>query len=734
MLQRVALYVLMTVMLFACKQYHDTTARFNAYFLAKEKVLEIENTLFGSPVNDYNDVLQVLVPIDTNAAKAQEAAFEYVIEKASLPIQFHESSKWVDDCYLLIGKARLYKGDFLNAVLTFKYVNAHSDDKDTRHAALILLMRTFVETREYDNLMAMVEYLRKEKVPFSEENTRDYHLVMAHYFRQIERLEIAGQHLELAIPLVKQRKFLARLHYVLAQIYELQGKEEKAFENFSASLKYSPTYEMAFHASLERSGVTKISSEQDAQEAAKYYRKLLADEKNWEYQDRIYYEMGLFAYKQGEQFAAINYLNESVQTSSSNVVQKAYSYLRIGRIYYEDLLDFENAALYYDSAIRIMPQEIKLYKPTKEKAEILKEFAEQYGIVKAQERLMKLKDMDYAARQTFLEEEYEAEKEAILLRKENERLSEQKRKRTGTATASGATSQQDGGWYFYNPTAKVFGQTNFIRTWGNRPLEDNWRRISKEQTFDQAQQPVAGGGRNNQKKKDEPKEDIFAGVKPVAERLLEIPETESALLAVHKRLEKGLFELGKVYMFRLKELKNAASTLNRVYEEYPKGPFTPEALYLLYTLCQDAPFCVSAMYKQILIEHYPETFYAKILINPNYVEDSNVMNARAAALYRTSYEYFQQEFFHEADSVLSLAIVQFPENTMMDKMHLLKVLIEGKTTEDMGIYYDSLQEFIRVFAKSDLVNYAKNLISGLDQLGIRPKSLREGPPPPSQRL
>ena len=49
-----------------CQIYHDTTARYNAYFLAKEKLLEVETTLFGNPNDDYNDVLNVLVKLDTN--------------------------------------------------------------------------------------------------------------------------------------------------------------------------------------------------------------------------------------------------------------------------------------------------------------------------------------------------------------------------------------------------------------------------------------------------------------------------------------------------------------------------------------------------------------------------------------------------------------------------------------------------------------------------------------------
>jgi len=36
-----------------------------------------------------------------------------------------------------------------------------------------------------------------------------------------------------------------------------------------------------------------------------------------------------------------------------------------------------------------------------------------------------------------------------------------------------------GDWYFYNQTTLSFGVNDFIKKWGNRKLEDNWRRSQK---------------------------------------------------------------------------------------------------------------------------------------------------------------------------------------------------------------------------------------------------------------
>ena len=39
-------------------------------------------------------------------------------------------------------------------------------------------------------------------------------------------------------------------------------------------------------------------------------------------------------------------------------------------------------------------------------------------------------------------------------------------------------------WYFYNNTTVQTGKTEFMRIWGARKYEDNWRLSDKQQTFD----------------------------------------------------------------------------------------------------------------------------------------------------------------------------------------------------------------------------------------------------------
>ncbi len=710
------LCVLLSIVLLlpACKQYHDLTSRFNAYFLAKEKTIEVEETLFGDPRNDYNDILQVLVKIDTNQTKSQAAGFEYIIEKASKPIQWHENSKWVDDCYLLIGKARMYQGDYMNAVLTFGYVRGNTDDKDARHAALVQLVRTFTESEEFDNALRMREMLRKDKAAISEENTRDYHLVMAHFHRQLENFDLVRDHMELALPLIKGRMERARFNYLLGQLFELEKDNRKAYAHYDKAVKLSPTYELEFHADLARSGLREITSEEVIAETNKYLNKLLNDEKNWEYRDKVYYEMAEFEIRQEKHQEALAFLNESVQVSE-NPVQKSYSYLGMGKIYYQVLKDYEKAAKYYDSTVQVMPQSLKYYESTKSFSDILQEFVKYLTIVRDQDRLISLAGMTADQQLAFLEQEVETDRETALKDRENRQLSERKRTRKLTVESGFSQAEENNAWYFYNSQATVFGQSNFIRVWGDRTLEDNWRRAAREREVDFASQQANAPAPGQPQQTEEATDNVFAGIKSIDDRLAEIPSTREQMDSVMARLNRGLFGLGKVYYYKLKENDKALETFERLYKEFPEGEFTAEALYILYTMCREYLACDPEVYKMRLVKEHRESFYANILINPRYVEETNMAKKEVQDLYASSYELYKSGQYQAADSLASLTLSKYPENELQDKLNLLKVMIVGQTSPNLDLYHQRLSQFMETWSESDLIPFAEKLMASLNE-------------------
>ena len=90
------------------KTFHNTTARYNSYWIAKEKMKEIENYVLENTENNFNKILNIYPRIDSTITQGVSTQIEECIKKASIAIQRHQNSKWVDNSYILVGKSRFY--------------------------------------------------------------------------------------------------------------------------------------------------------------------------------------------------------------------------------------------------------------------------------------------------------------------------------------------------------------------------------------------------------------------------------------------------------------------------------------------------------------------------------------------------------------------------------------------------------------------------------------------------
>ena len=79
-----------------------------------------------------------------------------------------------------------------------------------------------------------------------------------------------------------------------------------------------------------------------------------------------------------------------MKATTTNRLQKSYTYLLAGRIYYENLQKYRLAAAYYDSTVQNLTKEAKTYAAIKERSDILKDFAKQYTIIETQDSLQAL--------------------------------------------------------------------------------------------------------------------------------------------------------------------------------------------------------------------------------------------------------------------------------------------------------------------------------------------------------
>ena len=72
-----------------------------------------------------------------------------VIQRHSIRIRGKEYCKWIDDSYLLIGKAYFYKGNFEEAIKSFNFVKNEYKKNPIRFEASLWLIRAYSEKKDF---------------------------------------------------------------------------------------------------------------------------------------------------------------------------------------------------------------------------------------------------------------------------------------------------------------------------------------------------------------------------------------------------------------------------------------------------------------------------------------------------------------------------------------------------------------------------------------------------------
>ncbi len=687
------------------KTFHNTTAHYNAYFYAKQNIQEIEAILEENRDNDYNNILKIYPELDSTLAVSYNSQVEEAIKKASIAIERHKNSKWVDDSYILVGLARHYNLDFVNAIETFKYVNIKSEDDNARHEALIRLLKTFIEYKEFNNAIAVSDFLKKEKV--SKKNEKFLHLNRAYFYEQTNNVDKQLENLVKAAPLIKKKEGKGRIYFMIGQIYQELGFDAEAFNHYKRCIASHPEYELDFYARLNMAQVAEIGKTKDAKTTRKLFQKLLTDKKNREFKDKIYFEMGEFEVKQHDLDLAIQYYKSSLLEASSNKRQKGLSYLRLGSIYYDSLRDYELAKAYYDSTVTALPEDYDNYSKIKARQEILADFVMQLNVIYEQDSLLTLAKLDSAEVRDIIDfiiqEEEDRKKAAQEKAKKRQRQNNLDLRNQGSGISSSA-------WYFGNPSAVAQGQSEFDRIWGDRPLEDDWRRSNKEASRARGGPNASGEEVAIASGSESTGVELENTNTSKAEAMFsQIPFAEAEKAAALDKIEEAYYRLGNIYKFNLEEEMNSANAFEKLLERFPKTEYEAEALYQLYLIYKELGDSKSEEFANRLIGKHPNTTFAKLVKNPNYTEESTLANEKLKVVYKVAYEEFEKENYDSAIFILNNGLKQYPETVFTPRLHLLKALIAGKT-EDINIYQYQLSEFIEKNPDTDITTYARDLL------------------------
>src|SRR5690606_4998135 len=113
-------------------------------------------------------------------------------------------------------------------------------------------------------------------------------------------------------------------------------------------------------------------------------------------------------------------------------------------------------------------------------------------------------------------------------------------------------------WYFYNSATVGSGFQEFKRNWGQRKLEDNWRRLTKTSFADDDGTMGADSDSLISEMGQEK-----SNVKSLDEYLAELPQTDAEIAAAHNEIIDALYDIGTIYKERLRDDDNAIESFLR---------------------------------------------------------------------------------------------------------------------------------------------------------------------------
>ncbi|MDP4290860.1 MAG: tetratricopeptide repeat protein [Bacteroidota bacterium] len=704
------------------RTYHNLLTHYNIYWNGEEAYKEGEAQLNTNIKDDYNQILPVYLTGNQQNIQSVNSLMNRAIEKANKAISRHsliynykEYNRWMDDCYLLIGKASYIKQDWGNAHRNFDYVMAHFKGEPTYYESMLWQAKTCIKDEEYERAASYLAQLQnltsREKVPLTV--IQEIPLTYAWLFQKDQNEGLAIKYLNDALKSYKKKSQRSRILFILGQYYLREDNFALATQSFEKVLKSNPSFEMAFQARInlaESFDPTKGNTKS----LEKSLQKMLREEKNKEYASQLYYALGSLSLKDKNDSLAVSRFKLSVSTAGNNRSQKAFAALRLGELYFERQM-YVKSQIYYDTAVQFLPEDHPEFAKASQRAVTLTKLAKEIQIVAVQDSLQRIARMPESTRKEFINNLIEN----VL---KNEDLAREAEAKAKANTALGynvnnrITQGISGEWYFYNPSALSYGYTEFVKRWGRRALEDNWR-LSNKRIVAEFSKPV-------------PK-DTTKGAKSAAENvsiestdphkpetyLKNLPLTKEKLKASDSLICNALYSTGLLYREGLSDNLKAAAALEQMITRFPDQPNGAVPYYLLYRIFTDQNDLTKAKrYSDLLIEKYPESQYAHIVSDPAYFTTLAQNKDKALKLYDETLDAIKKSQFQLVNIYSKEALKNLPlEDPLRPRFEFTLALslikTAGRDTARLA-----LQKIAVKYANDPVSAQALNVIRSMDEL------------------
>lgn len=564
--------------------------------------------------------------------------------------------------------------------------------KPAYYEGMLWLVKTQIERGKWIEANYFLDQLEKE--PDVYESVRDeVPVVRADYFLRQKDYKNAIGALQYAIDNTKDKRLKGRMSYALAQAYQMNGQAAQAREAFAAVSDYKVDFEMEVNAQLSQLKNQWAAGSSSSEEVVRKLERMARQDRHRKYLGSVYSSMAEVQLASGNQEEALESFQLAL-SSSENKEIKSEIYYRLATLFLGKE-QYEEAYVYYDSTLNLMAEKDPRYKATEIQAENLRDVAKNISIIEVKDSLLYLGSLP----------EDELDKIARKKAQEAWEKNQAAEQAGGVGDAFQVTTSvvsANSRFFAYNEASKTQGRKDFLTRWGDRPLEDDWRRSQKSSnTFDQDD---ADGEDENEVP------DVLLS-KEKEKFLRSIPRDDQSRELANEELEKAMFELGTSLRTLLYNHKRSNETLLKLLDRYPDSEHRAEAFYFIYLNYVDLGNQGQAdSFKARLIREFPNSSYAKFLQNPTNSDALITAEREIEIWYEGAYELYEDGNYEATLARLDEGNKKYgTQHHMIAKYELLKALCFG-STKSKDDYMNALRGIILRFDGTDEQVYARELL------------------------
>jgi tetratricopeptide (TPR) repeat protein len=686
-LKLISLY-LGTCFLAACGTPKDTamsrgiqnlTARYNYIYNANVILEDYEETLHTNYKDNYNEILPVYTtPEKFSSATVlnppvNEKALDAIITKSQAIIADKAFSNYIDESYLLLGKANYLKTYYFVAEEYFDYtLRTYPANTPVQVNALNWKARSLMQLNNVKDAALVLDTLYAT-LPMVKNHKAEPLATIAQMYIYQERYDDAVLMLENAIKLAPLKRNRIRWTYILAQLYEMKKNYQEALRYYVKVQKSNAGFELYFNANLNRIKIEGLLNGQRLNRK-KQLAALLRDDKNLEYIDQIYYQIAESHAQEGNFREAAKYYQLSVRNSNQNKYQKGLSYLRMADLNFKELKNFVQAKLYYDSTVTTLPPSYPGYAQVVKKSQNLEYLTTRYETVAFEDTLQLLAKLPEEERLSRIRK-ITALAPATAPAGNTGRVKEILFPDEGNTLPANTTP---GTFYFNNRVAIDKGYGDFLIRWGNRKAEDNWRQSVKSsaQTTTEAiakvEDATAGTARNGSSKPVE-------GDSLVARYEKAMPINDGMVTASNQKIIDAYFEIANFYQQELEDQQEAVKVYELILNRFPDNNHLAAIYYGLSLAYQKTDEKNTLKYQKLVLEKFPQSIFAKTILDPDYSSKQSLAEAAVIKKYNDIFTQYEKKAFPAVISEVNAVTGQYPGNLLNPQLSYLKAIAIGRT-------------------------------------------------------